>query len=278
MVCKENSIVRLGLPKGRMEAGVMTLLRDANINVSFGNRAYRPKTSLPGFEVKLQKPQNIIEMLSAGSRDIGFAGKDWVAELQADLVELLDTGMDPIRLVAAAPASVLKQRPKEIIVASEFERLTKEWISKQDFDATFLRSYGATEVFPPEDADYIIDITQTGATLEANSLEIVLYANPKCLDIPAKRDRIEGLVLVLRSVLDARKRVFMTLNVSKEDFEQVIEILPCMKAPTVYPLSRDSGFAISVAIPKEVLATLIPEIKSRGGTDIVVTQITQLVS
>ena len=46
-------------------------------------------------------------MLHAGSRDLGFAGADWVAELEADLVEVLDTGLDPVRLVAAAPAELL---------------------------------------------------------------------------------------------------------------------------------------------------------------------------
>ena len=287
MVYQENSVVRLGLPKGRMEQGVLTLLRDANINISFGNRAYRPKTSLPGFEVKLQKPQNIIEMVSSGSRDIGFAGKDWVTELQVELVELLDTGLDPVRLVVAAPPSVLDNAPKSLIVASEFERITKQWIKKQDFKATFLHSYGATEVFPPEDADYIVDITQTGATLEANGLVIVdqllesstrLFANPRSLENPTKRSQIEGLVLILQAVLDARKRVFMTLNVSKSDFDQVVEILPCMRHPTVSPLSKGNGFAISIAVLKEQIATLIPEIKARGGTDIIVTPISQLVA
>src|SRR5258708_34524126 len=98
-------ILRLGLPKGRMEAGVLSLLGDAGIRVRPGARGYRPDVSLPGAEAKMLKPQNIVEMLALGSRDIGFAGADWVAELEggADGVELLDTGLDPGELVAAAP-------------------------------------------------------------------------------------------------------------------------------------------------------------------------------
>ena len=58
------------------------------------------------------------------------------------------------------------------MVASEYERLTRAWIAERGLDATFVRSYGATEVFPPEDADCIVDNTQTGSTLAANDLVI----------------------------------------------------------------------------------------------------------
>jgi len=76
---------------------VLTLLADAGIRVRPSARGYRPDVSLPGAEAKMLKPQNIVEMLALGSRDIGFAGADWVAELEggADVVELLDTGSIP---------------------------------------------------------------------------------------------------------------------------------------------------------------------------------------
>src|SRR5688572_8264007 len=86
--------LRVGLPKGRMQEAVLRLLADAGIGVSLGTRAYRPVVSLgeAAVEAKLLKPQNIIEMLDLGSRDVGFAGADWVRELGANVVELLDTG------------------------------------------------------------------------------------------------------------------------------------------------------------------------------------------
>jgi ATP phosphoribosyltransferase len=168
-------LVHLALPKGRMEAAVRELLTDAGIRVTFGRRGYRPSLSIEGFETKILKPQNIVEMLQLGSRDIGFAGADWVAELGAELVELLDTGLDPVRVVAAAtPAFAdggLAQAP--FVVASEYQRLTRDWLARSGYQATVVRSYGATEVFPPEDADCIVDNTATGETLRANGLVIV---------------------------------------------------------------------------------------------------------
>src|SRR6185436_737005 len=146
--------LKLALPKGRMQQGVLALLADAGIGVRVGERGYRPALSLPGVEAKVLKPQNIVEMLHVGSRDAGFAGADWVAELGADVVELLDTGLDPVRLVAAAPAALLESGAlpqRELVVASEFERLSQRWIESRGIRAKFVRSYGATEVFPPED-------------------------------------------------------------------------------------------------------------------------------
>ncbi len=101
--------VHLALPKGRMEQGVVDLLASAGMRLHFGVRGYRPVSSEPGFEVKLLKPQNIVEMLAAGTRDLGFAGADWVVEQGAELVELINTGLDPVRIVAAAPAELLEE-------------------------------------------------------------------------------------------------------------------------------------------------------------------------
>lgn len=187
-----NSVLRVGLPKGRMQTKVVQLLADAGLPVSIEEREYRPRLgngfSLKtqagqlSYETKLLKPQNIVEMLSSGSRDVGFAGADWVRELKADLVELLDTGMDPVSVVVAAPERLVKligeagtpRTPwnkacgRNPIVASEYESLAREWMAEKLPEGVFIRSYGATEVFPPEDADIIIDNCATGSTLRAN--------------------------------------------------------------------------------------------------------------
>ncbi len=280
---------RLGLPKGRMEQGVLTLLADAGIRVSPSARGYRPDVTLPGAEAKMLKPQNIVEMLALGSRDVGFAGADWVAELEADVVELLDTGLDPVQLVAAAPVALLEsgQLPKRrLIVASEYERLTRGWIRAKGLCAEFVRSYGATEVFPPEDADVIVDNTATGATLEANGLAIVdvlmrsstrLYAHRAALDEPVRRRFIDDLVLLINSVLEARRRVMLEVNASAACLDAVVAVLPSMRQATVSRLFGDTGYAVKAAVPRELLPQVIPAVKAAGGTDVVVSTLSQIV-
>lgn len=272
-----------------MQEGVFRLLSDAGIRIHAGERGYRPTLSLPGFEVKLLKPQNIVEMLHLGLRDVGFAGADWVAELKADVVELLDTGMDPVRLVAAAPIAILeagKLPARPLVVASEYEGITRSWVERAGIDATFVRSYGATEVFPPEDADCIVDNTSSGATLRANGLDIVdvlmqsstrLYASPAVMRDDARRAAVETLTLLVRSVLDARSRVMVEVNVGAENLERVVAVLPCMREPTVSTLHDGAGYAVKAAVPRADLPRVIPLIRQCGGSDIVVTNLAQIV-
>ena len=285
----DDNTIKLAIPKGRMYDGVSKLMADAGIRIRTSSRDYRPTLSLPGFDVKILKPRAVIEMLNMGARDLGFAGEDWVREDDADLVELLDTGLDRVRLVAAVPErsdeNELLNR-ENAIVASEYVNLTQRWIDEKGYIARLIRSYGATEVLPPEDADCIIDNTATGATLEANNLRIIdelmvsttrLYASKSAMENPVKREQIERYTLLVRSVLEARVRVMLELNVSNENLAGVIEVLPCMRTPTVAPMHNDDGFAVKVAVPREQLTQVIPLIRERGGTDIIVTNPAQIV-
>jgi ATP phosphoribosyltransferase len=288
-VSRSAAPLRLALPKGRMEQGVLTLLGDAGIRIRPSARGYRPEVSLPDTEAKTLKPQNIVEMLMLGSRDLGFAGADWVAELEAEVVELLDTGLDPVQVVAAAPAALLAEGrlpARTLVVASEYERLARRWIAGRGISAEFVRSYGATEVFPPEDADVIVDNTATGATLEANGLTIVdevmrsstrLYANARALEDPARRGRIDDLLLLLNSVLIARRRVMLEVNASAECLDAVVRVLPSMRQATVAPLFGNGGFAVKAAVPRDALPQVIPAVKAAGGTDLVVSMLSQIV-
>lgn len=281
--------LRMALPKGRMHDGVLQVLSEAGIRIQTSARGYRPTVSLPGVECKILKPQNILEMLHAGTREVGFAGADWVQELGVDVVEVLDLALDPVRIVVATPRDLVeggKLPARPLVVTSEFERLSRVWIEKRAMGDRFVRSYGATEVFPPEDADCIIDIAASGATLEANNLVIVeelvrsstrMYASRAAWNDPARRERIETIAMLVRSVLDARRRVMLELNVPSDRLEDVVKILPCMREPTMAKLHGDAGFAVKSAVPRDQLPTLIPLIKARGGTDIVISPITQVV-
>jgi ATP phosphoribosyltransferase-like protein len=261
---RESSNLKLALPKGRMQEGVFRLLADAGIRIQTGARGYRPTVSFEGIEAKILKPQTI--------------------------VELLDTGLDPVRLAAAAPAAFLVNGdlpPRRLVVASEYERLTRAWIERRRLDATFVRSFGATEVFPPEDADVIVDNTATGQTLDANGLQVVdelmrsstrMYASPRALEDPVRRKALERLVLLIRGVIDARGRVLVEANVPADRLEAVIAALPCMREPTVAPLHGGAGYAVKAAVPRAELARVIPEIKARGASDILVTAPSQIVA
>ena len=292
---EDDATIMLALPKGHMQENVFKLLEDAGMKCTLANnRGYRPTVPLPNYDVKLLKPQNILGMLQIGSRDLGFGGADWVEELHIKgLVEVMDTGLDPVRIVAAAPAgnNMLKtglgRDGRTLIVASEYETLTRRWLAKLGIEATFLRAYGATESLPPEDADVIVDNAATGSTLKANNLEILdtlmqsttrLYASELAWADPAKRLRIEKFAMLLKAVLEARKRLLVTFNISADKLDGFIDRLPAARAPSVSPLHHGGGFAVQIACEASLVPQLIPQIKAYGGTDVIVTQIRMLIS
>ncbi len=271
--------LRLVIPKGRIHKKVVELLEDAGIKVEADERTYRPVVNDSDLYVKIMKPQNIPKLVSIGAHDAGFTGYDWILETGADVVELFDTGFDPVRIVAAIPADRTweEMKLKKIIVASEYENITKEFLDRENIEYIFIRTYGATEVFPPEDADLIVDNTATGRTLEMNKLKVAkelfssstrFIANKKALEDPWKREKIEEMIMLFRSVLNARERVMLEMNVPKDRFEEIVKILPCMRAPTVAPLYGNQGYAIKVAVKKEEVRNLIPLLKKLGATDI----------
>jgi ATP phosphoribosyltransferase len=274
-----DETITLALPKGRMYEAVGRLLADAGFPFVANGRSYRPLCSDQRFELKILKPQNIVTMVAIGSHDVAFAGHDWVVELEAEVVDLVDTGLDPVRVVAAAPAELVEGeglRGRRIVVASEYERITRRYLDAERFDYLFVRSYGATEVFPPEDADVIVDNTATGRTLAENGLieldtllssSTRLIANPRALAGP-KRRALDELVLLLTAVLDARRRVMLEMNVAAGGLDAVVRALPCMRQPTVQALAAGAGFAVKAAVPREQVARLVPLLKAVGASDI----------
>lgn len=286
---RESNVVRIALPKGRMFEQVVDTLKGAGISIRQSERGYRPTISLPNFNAKILKPRNVISMLNAGARDIGFAGADWVAETNSDLPELLDTGLNPVRLIVAAPHEILengKLPNRTLVIASEYPELTRRWIQQEGLDAEVLTTYGATEVFPPEDADCIVDNTATGSTLRANGLDIIaeimtsttrIYASQQAVANAEIKQQLDDFVMLLDSVLKARERVMMDLNVAQTDLAAVIECLPSMRRPTVSPLSDSGWVAIRSAVPRKQMAELVPQLKAAGACDIVITAAEQLI-
>ncbi|HQU74726.1 MAG TPA: ATP phosphoribosyltransferase [Calditrichia bacterium] len=271
--------LRMVLPKGRIYARVVQLLDEAGIRIDVDDRAYRPIVNDPEMSVKIMKPQNIPQLLEMGSHDIGFTGQDWIAETGSKVEVLMDLGFDPVRIVAAAPAETdpndLKKR--RIVVASEYQELARQFLEKQGYDFMLLRTYGATEVFPPDDADMIVDNTATGRTLAEQRLNILeevmrsstcLVANPTALQDPWKAAKIARIQMLFRAILDARGKVMLEMNVGADLLDRVIAALPAMRSPTVAPLFGEKGYAVKVAVSRDQAVQLIPRLKEMGAGDI----------
>ncbi len=275
----DTSTLKLVLPKGRLNKKVMSLLNDVGLGIEADERCYIPRVAASDMEAKIMKPQNIPQLVEVGSHDIGFTGYDWVKETNVDVTELLDLGYNPVTIVAAIPETLTMEElySRKIVVASEYPEIATRYLEEKKLDYYLIRTFGATEVFPPDDADMIIDNTSTGRTLIEHDLKIVdrlmvsttrMIVNNQSLQNPEKKARIEELMMLINGVMDARERVMLEMNVGAENLDAIVADLPCMRSPTVAPLFNDAGYAVKVAVKKKESATLIPRLKAMGATDI----------
>jgi ATP phosphoribosyltransferase len=272
--------LRILIPKGRIFENVSRLFSDCGLPLSLADRTYRPVLGENWLDAKIMKPQNVGELLELGSHDAGFTGIDWIRESGADVVEIMDLGFDRVKVVAAIPAGADEEalRGRKIVVATEYVNLAESWLRSGSWQYHLLRTYGATEVFPPDDADMIIDNTSSGKTLQDNGLRIIavilesstrFVASKAAMSDKEKRRRIEELAMLFKAVVDGRDRVMLEMNVTEDNFNELVTGLPAMRSPTVSPLCGNDGFAIKIAVKKNEVPQLIPRLKKAGATDIV---------
>ena len=280
--------LKMVIPKGRIYNKVVNLLNDSGYRIEVDGRIYIPRIDDNEIEAKIMKPQNIPKLVELGAHDVGFTGYDWIIETGVNVEEILDLKFDPIKIVAAIPDELLKAdlRKKKIIVASEYENIATKFLNENDYDYLLLRTFGTTEVFPPEDANMIIDNTSTGRTLKEHNLRIIkilmksstrFIANKEALKDSWKVEKIDEMKMLFQSVLDARERVILEMNVSKDKLENLVRFLPSMRSPTVAPLYGESGFAVKIAVKRNEVSKLLPLLKKNGATDILEYEFTKVV-
>jgi ATP phosphoribosyltransferase len=271
--------LKMVIPKGRIYSNVVKLLNDSGFGIEVDERIYVPRIEDSELEAKIMKPQNIPKLLELGSHDVGFTGYDWIVETNANVIEIIDLKFDPVKIVAAMPEALVKKnlRSKPIVVASEYEKIASGYLNQKKYQYILLRTFGATEVFPPDDADVIIDNVSTGRTLQEHNLQVIdtilesstrFIANKEVMRDPWKQEKVNEMKMIFKAVLDARQRVMLEMNVPKEKLEEIVKFLPCMRSPTIAPLYGEQGYAIKVAVKKQEVIKLIPLLKKYGATDI----------
>jgi ATP phosphoribosyltransferase len=290
-------VLRLVIPKGSLEAQTLRLFEDADLRVRRGSdRDYHGTIDDERVErVSILRPQEIPLYVEEGLFDLGITGEDWIAETNADVETLArltyaKTGTGHGTKVVLAvpnehPAGSAEEMPAGSRISTEFVRLTERYFADLGIEVRVSWSYGATEAKVPEIVDAIVDVTETGSTLRAHGMKIietlltsdpVLIANRLAVADPAKRAAMDDLVTLLRGALEAEGKVLIKLNVAAERLDDVLTVVPSMKAPTVAPLS-DGGYAVETVAEKRGVNRLIPQLKAAGATDILELPISKIV-
>lgn len=281
------NLLKIGIPKGSLESATIELFRKSGWRISVSSRSYFPTVDDDEIRCTLVRAQEMSRFVEMGTLDIGLTGKDWILENGSDVVVVQDlvyskTSASPARwvLVVAEDSSIHELKDLEgKKIYTELVNFTKRYFTERKIKVDVEFSWGATEGKVIEGlCDAVVEVTETGSTLRANKLRIVeellqtntqLIANRESYQDPWKKEKIEQISLLLQGALQAEGMVGLKMNVSANDLKSLIEILPCITAPTISNLFQSDWFAVEVMVSEKVVRELIPKLLKRGAEGII---------
>ncbi len=278
--------LKLGIPKGSLENATIDLFRRAGFNIATSSRSYFPSIDDPEIECMLIRAQEMARYVEDGILDAGLTGLDWVAESEAQVETVVDLiyakqSFGKVRWVLAVPDGSPFKSVKDLegkIIATELVATTKRYLARNGVTAKVEFSWGATEVKPPELADAIVEVTETGSSLRANKLRIIetvlesntqLIANKAAYQDDWKRRKLADMRMLLEGAINALGKVGLMLNVRKDDLAAVLGVLPALKKPTISHLSDEEWLAVNTILEETTVRNIIPRLKEAGAQGIV---------
>ena len=286
-------ILKLGIPKGSLQESTISIFKEAGYNIRVKERNYYPYVDDPELECMLIRAQEMARYVEGGELDCGLTGLDWVRENRADVVEVCELvyakqSFKPIKWVLAVKEDSPYQSVKDLegkTIATEVVNLTTDYLAAHGVKANVEFSWGTTEVKVPKLADAIVEITETGSSLRANNLKIIdivletttrFIANKKAYEDPEKRAKMERIIMMLQSVIDAVPKVCLMLNAPQAELEKILEILPS-ENPTVSHLAKGEWVDVMAVMDKRTLRDVIPRLKAHGAKSIVEIPVSKIV-
>ncbi len=278
--------LKLGIPKGSLENATIDLFKRAGFHITTSSRSYFPSIDDPEIECMLIRAQEMARYVEDGVLDAGLTGRDWIAELEANVATVADLiyakqSFGKVRWVLAVPEASSIHNVKDLegkIVATELVATTRRYLAANGVSAKVEFSWGATEVKPPELADAIVEVTETGSSLRANKLRIVetimesntqLIANVDAWKSEWKRRKLEDIRMLLEGAINALGKVGLMLNVEQSHLSAVLGVLPALKRPTISQLSDPEWVAVNTILDEATVRSIIPRLKEAGAQGIV---------
>ena len=173
----EKIWLNIALPKGRLGDKAYKLLAEAGYRA---NEDYNDTRKLvvenpeAGVRYFLVKPSDVAIYVEHGAADIGIVGKDILAESNADVYELLDTGMGKCRMCVAGPKNFTDDESRALRVATKFVNIARDHYERRGRDIDIIKLNGSIELAPILGlSDVIVDIVETGTTLRENDLTVI---------------------------------------------------------------------------------------------------------
>ncbi len=287
--------LKLGIPKGSLEAATLSLFQQAGWVIASRSRNYFPSINDPDIDCALVRSQEMAPYVASGTLDLGLTGRDWILETQAEVVEVCElvyskSSDQPCRWVLVVPEDSPVQALEDLAgkkIATELVGFTRRFLAERSIEAQVEFSWGATEAKAVEGlVDAVVEITETGSTIRAHGLRIVcdllhtetrLISNRVALADPWKRAKVDQIALLLQAALTARGKVALKMNVPAERLDAVVAMLPSLHAPTVSHLYDPQWLALETVVQAGLVRDLVPRLQAMGAEGILEYELKKIV-
>ena len=280
-------VLKLGIPKGSLEENTVDIFKKAGWRITYDSRSYFPDIDDSEMTCSLVRAQEMSRYVEDGTLDLGLTGIDWIMENASDVVVVQDLIYSKVSMRQARWVLVVRgDSPYQKIedmegkkISTELVNFTKKYFAEKKINVQVEFSWGATEAKVVEGlVDAVVEVTETGSTIKANKLRIIhelmktntqLIANRAAWEDPWKRKKIEQIKTMLIGSLQAMGKVGLKLNVSKENLEKVMALIPSLKSPTVSSLSSQEWYAVESIVNAKGMRELIPLLLEAGAEGII---------
>ncbi|MDP1992709.1 MAG: ATP phosphoribosyltransferase [Syntrophales bacterium] len=287
--------LKLGIPKGSLESNTVDLFKRAGWHITYDSRSYFPDIDDEELSCTLVRAQEMSRYVEEGTLDLGLTGQDWITENESDVVSVQDLIYSKTSTRQARWVLVVREdSPIKTIedmegkkVSTELVNFTRRYFADRHIHIHVEFSWGATEAKVVEGlVDAIVEVTETGTTIRANKLKIIhelmktntkLIANRQAWEDPWKRQKIEQIKMLLNGSLEAMGKVGLKMNVSRENLERLVVVLPSLKAPTISGLYSEDWLAVETIVNANAVRDLIPLLKEAGAEGIIEYQLNKVI-
>ena len=274
--------------KGRLFEDTMNLLAEADIKVSTSKRTLLVQSSNFPIEVLYLRDDDIPQSVAGGVADIGIVGENEFLERGEDAEIVSRLGFSKCRLSLAIPKEVNYNgltwfNGKRI--ATSYPNILGRFLRDNNIDAHVHVITGSVEISPGIGlADGIFDIVSSGSTLVSNKLrevEVVMKSEALLIgnkDMDAeKRAVLDEMLFRFEAVRSATDKKYVMMNVPKSQIDNIIEVLPGIKSPTVIPLADEGWCSVHTVLDEKRFWEIIGKLKELGAQGILVTPIEKMI-
>ena len=285
-----NTSMRIAVQKsGRLTDKTITLLEGIGLKFDNYKRSLLVKCLNFDVELLLIRDDDIPEYVEDGVCDLGFVGANTVAEDEADVTILRGLEYGVCRLSMAAPkdGDILSSADLEgKRIATSYPVLTRKYLKENGVNAEIVTLSGSVEIAPRlEIADVITDLVSTGGTLKANGLEEAeTFFESETQLIQTNKPLSKGKQLLIEKFLQrmegyqkAEKSRYIMMNAPQEAVDEIKEIIPSLKSPTVMPLADNGMVAIHTVVTISTFWDVMEKLKEAGATGIVMLPIESMI-